>query len=495
MNKRLLHTSYTVLLLASIIIASACNKILDLEPHNSTFTDAYFSSEQDANTAIAGAYALLRNVLMTGNTWHKYGDIVSGEISVDGNLDNGNSNIAQGLFTGLNVGSDNWNWQNYYRLLQQVNLIIAKVPDIPDTKFGNVITKQHIIGEAYFLRAFTYFYMSRIWGDVPLKLAPDYNADEAKNIPRTAADSVLKQCLADLTVAEQNLSFGYEDEGQRAVRANKGSALALEAHIKAWQGDYAGAEVAANEVITKGGYQLADSANYEEVFIGKSTEGIFEINIDNGQDEGIALLQTDGNYNGYANTLMFPTVYQKGYIQWPVSTYYVNNIYKDSLTDIRYRKFFYQPQSSQGQVIKYSNITYADGSSKSDPRMANNMNIFRLADIILLRAEALNKLSKDGDALPLLNQIRKRANIPDYTGAGEQLATVILEERLRELFYEGQAYFDLVRTRQLTNYNESFSSDQFKNGSPLGGWLWPVDPDMFKDDYTLKQTPYWQGKL
>src|SRR3954470_7579790 len=121
MNKRLLHTT---LLIASIIVTAACNKILDLEPHNSTFTDAYFTSEQDANTALAGAYALLRNDLIDGNSWHKYGDIVSGELSINGGLDNGNFNISNGEYVGLNVGSDNWNWQNYYRLMQQINLII-----------------------------------------------------------------------------------------------------------------------------------------------------------------------------------------------------------------------------------------------------------------------------------------------------------------------------------------------------------------------------------
>lgn len=490
MNKRLLHTSYTALLLAFLMIIPSCSKILDLEPHNSTFTEAYFTNESDANTAIAGAYALLRNILISDNTWHVYGDVPAGEFLINGNYDSGNSNVALGLFTGLNVnGGSYWNWQKYYRLLQQVNLIIAKVPGIDSTKFVDPATKSHIIGEAHFLRAFTYFFMSRVWGGVPLKLTPDYDANAALNIPRSTADEVLAQCLADVSIAEQDMAFGYDDEGQRAVRANKGSAYALEAHIRAWKGDYAGCEAAANTVITQGGYQLVDSANYESVFIGKSAEGIFEINVNGGQNEGIAI---NGGGGGSAVTLMQPFIYGKGYLQWPASTIYVNNLYKtDSATDIRYRSFFFQPQSSNGQVIKYANITYADGSTKGDPRLNNNLNIFRLADIILLRAEALNKLSRDGEAVILLNQVRKRAGVPDYNGTGEALATVILEERLRELFFEGQSYFDLVRNNKLTLYNESFSQDQYNKG----GWLWPIDPNMFKDDYTLAQTPYWQGKL
>lgn len=488
MNKSLIYTA--IISAATIIIAPSCNKILDLEPHNSTFTDAYFTSEADANTALSGAYAIMRKNMLDNSTWHKYGDIVSGGIDIDGGLDNGNYNITHGEYVGLNVGSGNWNWQKYYQLLQQINLIINKVPQIPDAKFKAIATKNHIVGEAYFLRAYTYFFMSRIWGDVPLTIEPDLNADEAKQLPRTSADTVLAQCLRDVATAEGLLDFGYANEGERAVRANKGSAYALEAHIKAWKKDYAGAEVAANEVITKGGYLLLDSAHYNEVFIGKSMEGIFEINFDAGQDEGIALRNTDGSFNDLAKSMSFPIIPTKGNLEWRASTYFVNNIFAaDSATDIRYKSFFFQPQSDRPQIVKFANISFADGSAKTDPRMSNNIILMRLADIMLLRAEALNALGRDGEAITLLNQVRQRAHVPDYSGTDLRIG--ILEERLKELYYEGQSYYDLVRTGELPTYNEFFPATQFARG----GWMWPIDPDMFKDNYFLKQTPYWQGKL
>jgi hypothetical protein len=479
---------YLAVLLVLLTGTSSCKKILDLDPHNSTFTDAYFTNGQDANSAMAGAYASLRRILLNNSSWHVYGDAPSGEFSIRSDRDNQNFNISNGEFTGLNVGSGNWNWQTYFQLVQQLNLIINKVPGIGLEKFSNRDDKQHIIGEAYFLRAYIYFYMTRVWGDVPLKLEPDLDIDQAKNIPRTAAATVIKQCLADLQIAKDNLVFGYADENQRAVRANKGSALALEAHIKAWTGDYAGSETAANEVITSGGYSLSDSTQYAKVFIGKSLEGIFELNVSYGQSEGISL-----NSGGYAPTLRRPYIANKADVQWPVNTSYINKIYKDT-ADFRYKTFFFQAQSSDGQTIKFSNVTYADGSAKNDPRLSNNIIIFRLADIMLLRAEALNKLGRDAEALTLVNRVRQRAGIADAEGSGEALGLTILEERLRELFYEGQSYYDLVRTKKLPSYNERMST-QFMEGSPLGGWLWPVDPAMFKDDYSLVQTPYWQGKL
>jgi len=496
MKRNIVKYTAGLLMITGLISVSSCKKILDLQPHNSTFTNAYFTNGTDANTAIAGAYSLLRSVLLSNYSFHVFGDATTSEFSINSGLDDANYNISNGEFTGLNVGPGIWNWLNYYQLLQQINLIINKVPAIPINKFSNQDDKNQIIGEAYYLRAFTYFYMTRVWGDVPLKLQPDLDVSQAVNIPRTPAADVLKQCLADLKIAESNLAFGYADESQRAVRANKGSAFALEAHIKAWTHDYAGCEQATAQVINNGQYHLVtDTSQFSKIFIGKSVEGIFEINIDYQQSEGISL--NNPYQNGYAPTIAYPFVAQKSNLEWPVSTLYVNTLFKDT-TDLRYKKYFFQAQSTSGQTIKYSNITYADGSAKNDPRLSNNIIIFRLADIMLLRAEALNQLGRDGEALTLLNTIRSRAGIANYTGAGNALARTILEERLRELFYEGQSFYDLVRTKQIGNTSGSFIADYSHiNDSRVnqGGYLWPIDPTMFKDDFVLKQTPYWQGKL
>jgi hypothetical protein len=308
---------------------------------------------------------------------------------------------------------------------------------------------------------------------------------------------VITQCLADCQTAENDLVFGYNDLSQVAVRANKGSVLALRAHIQAWTGDYASCEKTADTLIRQGGYTLEDTAHYGQVFIGKSSEGIFEINISLGQDEGVAVRGGGGvsivNGVGDLPTLTKPFVANQTDLYWPVNTTYVSRLWpdKDTLNDIRYAKFFYRARSNQGQTIKYANISYADGSLQNDPRLSNNLNIFRLPDILLLRAEALNKLGRDGEAVPLLNMVRNRAGLYDSVSTGDALGGAILDERLRELFFEGQSYYDLIRTKQIHNYNDGFLQAQFLNG----GWMWPIDPGMFKDDFTLVQTPFWQGKL
>ena len=482
-------------LTAVLLTGSSCKKILDLQPHTTTFTEAYFRTGQDANTGIAGAYALLRNIMLTNNSWHVYGDIPSGALNIQ--ADAFHQQIQYGNFIGINVGSDNWNWSGYYQLLQQINLVIKKVPDIPIESFIDRDEKARIIGEAYFLRAFTYFYMSRIWGDVPLKLEPDLDISQALNIPRTPAATIWAQCLADCDRAEQGLVFGYADPAQTAVRANKGSLLALKAHIQAWKGDYAACEKTADSVITYGGYTLLDSSDYKQIFIGKSSEGIFEINVNYSQNEGQATLN---NQSAYWPTLAMPYVNYRSNPDWATNRPFIENIYHsldslnsldDTLHDFRYRTIYFHDQT-----IKYANIVYADGSAHNDPRLSNNLNIFRLADIILLRAEALDSLHRPDEALPLLNRVRERAGIPAYDPNKEHwehppLKTLILKERLKELYFEGHAYYDLIRTGTLLDFNDNFQESQYRKG----GWLWPVDPGMFKDDFTLTQTPYWIGKL
>lgn len=501
-----------IVLILVLLSSGACKKVLDLQPHNSTFTEAYFKTGTDANTAIAGAYALLRSVLLTNYSWHKYGDVPSAELNIIN--DAFTSSMANGQFIGLNVSSDNWNWANYYKVIQQVNLIINKVPDIPIETFTDQDDRKRIVGEAYFLRAYTYFYMSRIWGGVPLKLAPDLDVSQSVNIARSPVNAVYSQCLADCQTAESMLAFGYTDPNQAVVRANKGAVLALTAHIQAWTHDYASCEKTADTLIRQGGYSLVDSAHYTQIFIGRSTEGIFEININTGQNEGIATLGFNGNGNGYLPTLAYPYIFNQHTLNWATNPDMLKTLYGyhppygagdpttdgDTLRDIRWTKDFYQATSGVGQTIKYANISYADGSAKNDPRLSNNMNIFRLADIFLLRAEALNALGRDAEAIPLLDTVRTRAGLVRYNDIDTTypapphktpLPIAILNERLKELFFEGQAYYDLIRTNQLLNYNPNFSVSQYLNG----GWLWPIDPGMFKDDFLLVQTPYWQGRL
>ncbi len=116
--------------------------------------------------------------------------------------------------------------------------------------------------------------------------------------------------------------------------------------------------------------------------------------------------------------------------------------------------FYYDNQADIYMLTKYSNVIYKDGDERKDPRYSNNILIFRLSDIILLRAEALYKTGKEGDARTLMNITRNRAGIGDVDPAltGEDFFLELIWERGRELYSEGHFYWDLLRTDIATEY-------------------------------------------
>src|SRR5438477_8124512 len=100
-----INRKWAIVFFGVLLASSSCQQILDLQPHDSSFTEAYFKTGQDANTAIAGTYALLRNVLLNNYSCQVYGDLPAGEYNVNGGLDAFNQPIGNGQFIGLNVGS------------------------------------------------------------------------------------------------------------------------------------------------------------------------------------------------------------------------------------------------------------------------------------------------------------------------------------------------------------------------------------------------------
>lgn len=473
-------------MLCCLLSLTGCKHIIDLKPANSIYEEAFWKTEADAYAALAGNYALLRTALAdqpgsTGPRYYLYGD-VRARVFAD-NLDWINLQVHNNVMNGFYLGELN-NWALFYKVVAMSNLLIKKISEIDSTQFTTA-SRNKVLGEALFLRAFTYFYMVRLWGDVPLVTAVVDDPTSADNqVERVGQRLVLNQCIADLRQAESLLEFGYRDEKERAVRANKGSLFALLAHIYMWTGDVEQAELATSEVIDNGGYKLIDTAAYSSLYKGKSQEGIFELNMSAADNEaysakGIAAKTLRTPYNNL-NTPV-----------WWVNINLVNNLYPVKSTDKRRQRFFDFLNTDKPIVKKYANIVYTNQNSLSGVLYESNMIIFRLADIMLLKAEALSKQGKTFEARELLNSIKRRAGLADYTGADKDLYKEIIMERMRELFCEGHTFFDLVRSKLLPEFNLKIPTVDFNNG----GWLLPVDPVLFNRNFKMVQNAYWVGKI
>lgn len=473
-------------MLLSLLFIIGCKNIIDLKPVNSIYDEAFWKTEADAYAALAGNYSLLRTALAdqpgsTGPRYYLYGDVRAREFA--DNLDWIIQQVHNNVMNGFYVGEMN-NWALFYKVIAMSNLIIQKVPVIDDAKFNNS-SRNKVLGEALYLRAFTYFYMVRLWGDVPLVTTVVDDPTSADNqIARVNQNLVLNQCIADLNQAKGLLEFGYVDNNERAVRANKGSLFALLAHIYMWMDNAEAAELAADEVIDKGGYKLVDTAAYTTLYKGKSLEGIFELNMSAADNEAYS---TTGIGE---KTLRIPYNNASTPIWW-VNIALVNNLYPEKSLDKRRKRFFDFLNTDRPIVKKYANVVHISQTGLGGVLYESNMIIFRLSDILLLKAEALSKQGKNIPARELLNIIKNRAGLADYTGLDKDLYREIILERMRELFCEGHTFFDLVRSKLLSEFNSKINAQDFN----AGGWLLPVDPVLFKRNFKMEQNAYWVGKI
>lgn len=505
---------YILLILTLAGSFPSCKKFLDRKPINQATDQNFWTTEAEAENSVSGAYALLRTALNEmGFAYYYYGDFATDEfMAPPGGEDYPQLNRIEWNFfippTELHRAIIRLRrWDNFYRAIDQANRCLKYIPEIPLENFtssNRAAAKDALLGEAYFLRAFNYFYMCRVWGDVPMTLETFEDAAQAPHLPRTAQMEVLDQCISDLQTAISKMVWKPAGPN-RPIRVGRGAAYALLAHIYAWRGEYDKAIPAADSVIAKGGYthvSRSNAASYLGMFKGNSTEGIFEIS-QNANNEGAG---GSTAYGTIINNVAFRTLKapylatNTGVSHFPLDRITLSTFFPDNADSVDWRRKngFAFWGTTDPITIKYSNILYT-GPNNTSPISLNNIIIFRLADIKLLRAEALAATGNFGDARAALNEIRTLNNVSAYTGTDADLFAGIIEERGRELFLEGHRFYDLVRLGRKTNimkFNGSTTLNRMDDATfQLGKYYWPVDPILIQINPLLTQTPFWADKM
>jgi starch-binding outer membrane protein, SusD/RagB family len=476
-----------------MIGAASCSKFLDEKPISVSTDQTFWKNESDANSGVAAGYALLRKSLngSDGISFFAYGDLPADEYNTTeyrfGDVANMNWSISIPAAEVWDLMMILRRYDTFYSTIDQANRCIQKIPAIPDAEFGSSLTKNHLIGEAYFLRAFNYFYMARVWGDVPLVISSE-NIIDAVDLPRKPQAEVLDQCIKDLNTAIGLLSWNNPSANDRAVRANKGAAYALLAHIYAWKGDYVNCNTAAAAVLDGEYYHFVPRERFLDIFKGKSIEGIFEI-AQSGVNEGMI--------RGISHfTLKTPYLTtQTGNARFSLNQITLAALYNNDDDDLRLTRSFDLLTTTDPICIKYANVTYINGENIITPVAHNNLIIFRLADIQLLKAEALAALSQYGAARTLLNEIRTEAGLGEWTGTDANLFEGVIDERGRELFMEGHRFYDLVRLGRKTGTLKFDEAKMNAADFTAGKYYWPLDPALMNINKKLTQTPFWSSKM
>jgi hypothetical protein len=248
--------------------ASGCNKILNVDnPADKIVGDDLFNDKEAAESAILGIYAAISNSSnLFAGAITQYPAIYADEATYTGQSVSA-IEFYQGAISTTNSFIETNFWATTYRLIYQINMSLEK---LNRSKTLTPATKNQLSGECKFLRAFIYFHMIQLFGEVPLITGTDYRINE--NMGRTNMISIKELILADLRSAKELLSAAYPGSGK--IRVNKWAAAALLARFYLYQQLWGDAEKEASEIINTGLYRLTKP---DDVFLANSIEAIFQI--------------------------------------------------------------------------------------------------------------------------------------------------------------------------------------------------------------------------
>jgi starch-binding outer membrane protein, SusD/RagB family len=473
-----------------IVLPSACNELLTEEPKDRISTDAFFQTAADAKAAIAAAYRPLSTQALWGINLQWSLNAATDESRVGPEEENPNIvALTQLTWTTTNpyvAGSNasGGTWAGLYQMITRANLVLEKVPTIAMDETA----KNQILAEAKFLRALGYFYLVRLYGDVPLVRT---SAEQLELGPRTPQTEVFAQIVKDANEAEAALPANWPtiDKG----RATKGSAQALLAEQYIWRKDWPNAATAAKKVIDGGQYGL--QPNYinaflpgsqnrnEEVFAAQSSSATGAPAID------IAAWEYPRNMNPNSNG---------GWGTWQPLQSFI-----DSYPAGDYRKevsFFTSGVAPNGQTVTFLPHVYKYRPTARPGQQDVNWPIYRYADVLLMYAEALNEQGQTAAAIANVNLVRararkgtgaeNRASPADLAATLTQAETraAIFAERKWELAYEGKRWFDLVR-QGFPVFQAALTTDPTATNIQATRMLWPIPQAQIDLNKSLTQNP------
>lgn len=455
--------SIGIALLSVLTLSTGCSEdALDQVNNNAVSTANFGTSAAQVKEAVSGAFHPITGTFFWGRIIHTGALLRSDEF----NVFPFGSNTAMSTFLG--APGDRWAtepWQELYKSIFRCNNIII------NTSETALSTDDYnkLVGQAYFLRAFDYWYLLNLYGNVPLVTEmPDLNN---LLVDQAAKEDVWNQVISDLEKAETMLpeSWSGEDVG----RVTSGAATALKGKSYLYQQKWKEAHEALATLVGK--YTLLSGADYGQNFgitNENNSESVFELQF-LGQSTfvwgtDIPLAGTMGNYHiDYAPptkspdkshvvnpwlkklfedngdvfrrnaTLAYDYVGSTGYGGTNYTTDFAGDI--TAATDAGVEPIFSK---------KYSGMDIGTRSNVAllGENVGNNWRIIRYADVLLMLAEALNEDNQTGNAIPYINQVRTRAGIAATTATSQaDVRQAIIEERAMELAGEGHRFFDLVR--------------------------------------------------
>ncbi|WP_162817748.1 RagB/SusD family nutrient uptake outer membrane protein [Niabella yanshanensis] len=527
-SKKYIQRIICLFIWAAIMAGSwSCNKKLDVDSTRVATEAASWDSYDDARGGLIGLYGLFRAAVANNNAHWIYGELRSGDFKAVTRPDlkaviDGQLNASYRLIDEAS------NWRKFYAMINASNVFIENVAGcLADARY----TESYLnldIAQARALRAFAYFYMVRIWGDVPLITT----SGEGQNFPeitRTDKNAVLSFAESELIAVASNLPYLYSVSGEDFKFPNnyydysqaewggrpfsRIAAYSILAHISAWKEDYVNAAIYTEFIMNN--YSKSRIATVStNTMVSSSNSGLFNRGT-NGTDIypifSFSFIKQDGEatFNGHieqltlANTPSFPMSKLLPDLYIP-KTAIVDMFAHTNGKDERFGvdptateegsllTNYFENYNAEIPVFKKIRIVDDGAATGMFAQFTSSLVFTRLEEIKLLRAEALTVLGKYTDATTLLNSVRTSRGLDNVLGTStdpEEIIKEIFKERRRELVGEGWHWYDLVRENRLLKNNASFNELLTRDGI-----YWPLAQEVLNNNTTLVQNSYWLGR-
>ncbi|MHA4893577.1 RagB/SusD family nutrient uptake outer membrane protein [Pedobacter sp. PWIIR3] len=458
---------YLFAILITVLSLNSCKKYLDVKPTDFTTPETFFETAKDVDQALTGLYSSLNNTgtysrnlvfdLAFGTDEAFYKRSTPQVDPIVYNSDGSNPTVTA-------------TWSSLYAGINNANLLLANL----DRPVMDEAARSRIRGEALFLRAFLYFQLVHLWGDVPLILTPTLSGIEVKNA-RTPQKEVYEQILRDMITAEglvgKITDFAPVVPGRVSKSAVQGVlarvCLKMAGEPLKDVSKYEQAKMWSEKVIQSGLHKL--NPDYAQIFTNLTQdkydigECIWEVEIaGNGITNPVlsggwfakklSVRNTSGVLYGYAEVGATATLYRRYDDVHDVrrdrniATYYFPVLTSVSMADTlpHPASVLYNRDTGKWRIQEELS---AQKNANAGP---TNFPLLRYADVLLMYAEAENEISgPTAAAFDALNQVRKRAKARSFTLTDapdkDAFRRIIQDERSRELCYEATRKYDLIR--------------------------------------------------
>lgn len=554
------NTIYSIITaVATLLSFASCSDFLEVKPQNVTVEDEFWNEKADVDQMMTGLYASLQDagVVKRMMIW---GEFRSDNVTSGNNIEK-DASLQKIFKEDIDASNGYTTWTPFYYIINSANTLIEHAPAVAATDPAFSTSELNAdIAEASAIRDLCYFYLIRTFRDVPYTTVAYADDNQVMNLPATKFDDVLDSLIIDLERVQGNAVKNYPSSSSTKAlyqtgRITQDAIHAMLCDMYLWKKDYNKCieyadmviasmcqrakdkgfynRLSADEEARVNGYPLISDVftntvyghAYNEIFgDGNSMESIFELTYmrdDNMPSNGAAndfyMFSKGDIVAGYAA----PSTYVSG------TEGQTNQVF--SKYDGRYYENMYNGKISKG-CFAVVNVDYSGGPEKvstshfspyAENKSKANWIIYRLTDVMLMKAEALTALMSDASelsdqdknymvqAFSLVNAVNKRSvcenvlkdtlQANDYA-TKEKIENLVMTERQRELMFEGKRWYDLVcRSRRdgNTDYLRQQTLMKFtSNTSAISGKLakmdyiyWPYNADELKVNGNLKQNP------